>query len=140
LCVPEEVLKQQVRVILADDHASVLNSVRRSLEPEFEVIDAVADGERLVDRTLELDPDVVVVDIAMPGMGGIDAVRECLRRGARAHVVFLTGHSEPEFVERALAVGAEGDVLKAQAAVELPKAIAAVVAGQRYLSPSLSRG
>ena len=126
-----------VRVLLADDHTSVLRSLRRCLEPDVEVVGQVGDGRALVDQALLLKPDVVVVDISMPGMRGIEAVRECKARGCHAHVVFVTVHAEPDLVESALATGAEGYVLKHQAARELPDAVAAVMQGRRYVSPAL---
>ena len=130
-------MHDSVRVLLADDHSFVLRSIKQCLEPDFEVVGQVGDGRALIDQALLLNPDVVVVDISMPEMNGIEAVREFQARGCAAQVVFLTVHAEPELVENALSTGAQGYVLKQRAARELPEAVAAVAQGRRYLSPSL---
>ena len=108
-------MHDSVRVLLADDHSFVLRSIKQCLEPDFEVVGQVGDGRALIDQALLLNPDVVVVDISMPEMNGIEAVREFQSRGCAARVVFLTVHAEPELVENALSTGAQGYVLKQRA-------------------------
>ena len=120
-----------LRVLLADDHQGVLDHVRGCLEPDFSIVGTVGDGRELVDRALALEPDVVVTDIAMPRMSGLEAVRELRRRGNTSHVIFLTVHAGPEFVDSALAAGAGGYVLKSEAAAALRVAIKAVAVGEQ---------
>jgi len=125
-------------VLLADDHAIVLEGLRRVLEPEFEVIGNVGDGRSLVDEFELLHPDVVVVDISMPVMSGIDAVRLIHRANPSAVVVFLTMHPDVAYAREALKAGGTAYVLKSSAGTELLTAIRWALAGRRYVTPSLA--
>ena len=123
------------RVLLADDHPSVAKDLRAVLEPEFDVIATVGDGYGLVTAAETLTPDVIVSDIAMPGLDGIAAAGEILRRNPRARIVFVTVHNDSEIVQKALATGVLGYVLKLTAGDELVPATHAALRGERYVSP-----
>lgn len=125
------------RVVFADDHAGIHPLVRRILEPQFEVVDAVFDGRALVDSAERHAPDVLVVDIAMPHLNGIDAVRR-LSPQSKAAVVFLTTHADGALLSQALEAGARGYVLKAAAAADLVPAIHAALRGERFVSAAVS--
>ena len=128
------------RIILADDHTMLAEGLRGILEPEFELLRTVADGHELIAAVKELDPDVVVVDISMPNLNGIDAVEELRRSGSRSKVVFLTMHQDVTYAKRALEAGGAGFVLKHSAASELVAAIRASLRGEVYVTPSIREG
>ena len=86
------------RIVLADDHQAFLDCAVKLLEPEFEVVAMVRDGEALVEAALRCDPDLLVVDISMPGLTGLEAVRRLQAAGSRAKAVFLTVHQDQEFI------------------------------------------
>ncbi|MFO0581404.1 MAG: response regulator transcription factor [Anaeromyxobacter sp.] len=131
----------RIRVLLADDHAVLREGVRALLErqPDLEVVGEASDGQQAVDATARLDPDVVVMDVAMPGLGGLEAALELRRRGARARVLVLSQHDDPEYVRRLVRAGAAGYVLKRSAGTELAAAIRAVHRGGLVLDPSVAR-
>ena len=128
----------KIDVLIADDHADVLDTVARLLAPEFNVVGTVSDGKALLSIAERLAPDVVVVDISMPILNGIDAVRRLRESGSPAQVVFLTVHESPEYVAAALATGALGYVVKPRLATDLSVAIKEVHAGRSYHSPSIA--
>ena len=128
----------KIRVLLADDHGGVLDTVARLLVPEFDVVGAVTDGNGLLSAAERLKPDVVIVDISMPILNGIEAVRRLKQSGSQARVVFLTVHESPDYVHAALATGALGYVVKPRLGVDLNVAIKEVHAGRSYLSPSIA--
>jgi DNA-binding NarL/FixJ family response regulator len=128
------------RVILADDHPEVIEDIRALVEPEFDVVATVGDGNALVAAAETLAFDVIVTDIAMPGLNGIAAAAQILRNNPAARIVFVTVHNQPELVEKGLAIGALGYVLKLRAGDDLVPAIHAVLRGQRHLSPTLGSG
>ena len=127
----------QPRILFADDHLPMHEMVRRILEPEFEVVATVADGHELIKAAQEDRPDVLVVDISMPGLDGIQAVKR-LQNGDEAWtVVFLSTHTDHGLVKSALEAGALGYVLKLKAAEELPLAIHEALAGRSFVSPTI---
>ncbi len=128
----------KINVLLADDHTDVLDTVARLLVPEFNVVGTVTDGMALLSAAERLMPDVVVVDISMPILNGIDAVRRLRKSGSPAQVVFLTVHESSEYVAAALATGALGYVVKPRLGVDLNVAVKEVHAGRSYLSPSIA--
>ena len=132
--------QQRVRVLVADDHLAVAECLRAVLEPEFNVIATVGDGNALVAAAVALTPDVIVTDIAMPGLDGIAAAGEILRRHPRARIVFVTAHNDAELVQKGLAIGALGYVLKLTAGEELVPAIHAALRGKKHVSPLLANG
>ena len=128
----------KIDVLLADDHGDVRETVARLLVSEFNVVGTVMDGMALLSAAERLMPDVVVVDISMPLLNGIEAVRRLMESGSPAQVVFLTVHESSEYVRVALATGALGYVVKSRLATDLSVAIKEVHAGRSYLSPSLA--
>lgn len=128
----------KIRVLLADDHGDVLDTVARLLVPEFDVVGTVTDGTGLLSAAGRLKPDVVIVDISMPILNGIEAVRRLMESGSQAQVVFLTVHESSDYVRAALATGALGYVVKPRMGVDLNVAIKEVHAGRSYLSPSIN--
>jgi DNA-binding NarL/FixJ family response regulator len=131
---------KRVRVLLAEDHAGVAEQLRGVLELEFEVVAIVGDGPGLVAAAEALRPDVIVTDIAMPGLDGIAAARAIRRADPGARIVFVTVHNDPALVRRGLAAGALGYVLKLAAGDDLLPAVHAVAQGQRYVSQGVTGG
>ena len=125
------------RVLLAEDHPRVADELCKLLEPEFELIAVVGDGDALLREAGTARPDVVVSDIVMPGLDGIAATEALLARHPETRVVLVTVHDDPELVDRAYAVGALAYVLKLSAAHDLMPAIRAALRGERYVSPEL---
>jgi len=128
------------RVLLADDHKIVLEGLRGILEPEFEIVGAVEDGRALVAEAERLSPDVVVADISMPGLNGMDAARQIKKMNEHIKIVFLTMHSEVSYAAGAFDAGASGFVLKHSAAQELITAIREAMQGRTYVTPMIAGG
>ena len=126
--------------VLADDHQLVREGLRLLIErqPGFSVVGETSDGLAVTDLVARLRPDVLVVDLVMPGLGGLDVTREVARRAPRTRIVILSMHSSDAFVVQALRSGASAYVLKDSPGTELVQAIRQVLAGRRYLSPPLS--
>lgn len=127
------------RVLLADDHKIVLEGLRGLLEPEFELVGTVEDGRALVAAAEELVPDVIIADISMPLLNGIEALRQIGKRGLRTKVIFLTMQTDVTYTTRALDAGASGYILKHAAPSELVLAIREVLSGKVYVTPMLVR-
>jgi DNA-binding NarL/FixJ family response regulator len=127
--------KTRVRVLVADDHLAVAEGLRAILEPEFDVIATVSDGNALVAAATMLTPDVIVTDIAMPGLDGITATGEILRRHPRTRIVLVTVYNDAALVQKGFATGALGYVLKLVAGEELVAAIHTVLLGKQHVSP-----
>jgi DNA-binding NarL/FixJ family response regulator len=125
------------RVLLADDHLLVAEALKSLLAPEFELVGVVEDGRALVEAAGRLRPDVIVADVTMPHLNGIDALIQLRQSGDRVPVVFLTMHRDVTFARRALDAGASGFVLKHSAPAELVTAIRAALSGKTYLTPQL---
>ncbi len=128
----------RIRVLLADDHEDLLRTVASMLVSEFEVVGTVKDGQALLDAAEQLKPDVLVVDISMPIVNGIEAVQRLKESGFQTQVVFLTVHEDTAYVRAALATGARGYIVKPRLASDLSVAIKEVHVGRSYLSPSIS--
>lgn len=127
----------RARVLLAEDHPGIAEHLRKLLEGEFEVVATVADGHALLRAADEFPHDVIVTDIAMPGLDGIAATGALFARHAGARVVLVTVHADPELIERGYAAGALAYVLKHRAGLELVPAIRAVLRGERYSASSV---
>jgi CheY-like chemotaxis protein len=125
-------------VIIADDRPDVHPLLCRILEPELNVVGNVFDGEALLDATLRLDPDLIVVDVFMPVMDGIEAVRRIKERSSTVAVVFISTDAEEENVQRALKTGVRAFVRKASAAEHLLPAARAALSGQKFVSGCLA--
>jgi DNA-binding NarL/FixJ family response regulator len=131
-------MSNRPRVLLADDHRIVAEGIKQLLEPEFDLVGIVEDGRSLVEQAEKLHPDVIVADITMPELNGIDALHEIRNKDSRVKVIFLTMHREVAFARRALEEGASGFVLKHSAAEELVMAIRAALRGQKFITPTLA--
>jgi DNA-binding NarL/FixJ family response regulator len=123
------------RVLLADDHAQTVQLWRTLLEPEFDIVGTVNDGESLVNAAEQLAPDVIVSDIVMPGMSGIAAAGAILRSQPAARIIFATVHADSAMLRSSLAAGAYAYVLKMRAADDLVPAIRAALRGELLISP-----
>ena len=130
----------RTRVLLADDHTLLLEAFKGLLEPEFEVVGAVADGRAVLAAAEKLKPEVVVLDIAMPLLNGLEAARRLRAMSPHPKVIFLTMNPDPDMAVEALRLGASGYLLKTSAASELSKAIRAALRGLKYVTPSMQRG
>jgi two-component system, NarL family, response regulator LiaR len=129
-----------IRLLLADDHHLVRESLRTMLEREgFEVLAEVADGREAVRLAGELQPDVAVLDVAMPVLNGLDGADQIRRVSPRTRTVLLTMHAEEQYLQAALQAGVKGFVLKSQVAHDLVRAIQEVARGGVYLSPQVSQ-
>ena len=130
-----------IRVLLVDDHAVVRTGFRLLLQahPDITVAGEADSGESACQRYLELTPDVVVMDLGMPGMGGLEALRRIRAHHAQARVLALSAYDDPLHARRALREGARGFLSKRSAPEALLEAICAVAAGQRYLDPNLAQ-
>lgn len=126
------------RVLLADDHLLVAEALESLLSAEFHLVGVVADGRELIEAAERLRPDVIVSDIAMPHLNGIDALVRLREAGNQVPVVFLTMHRDATYARRALEAGASGFVLKHSASVELLAALRAALDGKTYLTPQLA--
>lgn len=127
-------------LLLADDHEDFLATTVRHLEPHFDVVKTVGDGQALLDQATRLQPDVVVLDVSMPVLNGIEAARKLKAADSRAKVVFLTEHADPDYIRAALATGALGYVVKSRLASDLLPSIREALAGRPFVSPSIPFG
>jgi DNA-binding NarL/FixJ family response regulator len=128
------------RVILADDHTILVDAFRKLLEPACEVVATVADGHALLEVALRLKPDVIVLDIAMPLLNGLDAGRQVKELVPGVKLIFLTMNEDPDLAVEAIRMGASGYLLKKSAASELFKAIQTALRGKSYVTPQIARG
>jgi DNA-binding NarL/FixJ family response regulator len=124
-------------VLLADDHEAMLERVARLLKAECDVIGTSTDGQQALEAARDLKPDVLVLDISMPVMNGIEAAHQLKKAGVEARIVILTVHDDPAFAREALEAGALGYVIKSRIASDLVVAITEAYAGRVFLSPSL---
>ncbi len=126
---------KRIRILLADDHPMVLDGVAKILDDEFDVVGKVEDGRALVAVAQELNPDVIVTDMTMPLLHGLEACRQLRQLDIASKVIFLTMHADVAYAKEAFEAGASGYLLKRSAASELIKAIHTVIQGQTYLTP-----
>lgn len=130
---------RRVRVLLADDHEICRAGFKKLLEPEYEIVGSVGDGRALLKTAQELKPDVVVVDIGMPLLNGLDAGKEIKRLLPHTKLIFLTMNPDSELAAEALRIGASAYLLKTSHASELPKAIEDALKGVSYITPRVYR-
>ncbi len=130
---------ERIRVLLVEDHLLVRQGLRKVLEaePGIEVVDDVGDGEAGVEAAFKLQPNVIVLDIGLPGINGIEAATRILRRMGNVAILMLSMHGDDFYVRRALKAGAKGYVLKDAEEIEIVRAVKAVAHGDSYLSPAL---
>ena len=124
------------RLIIADDHAEMREAVARLLEPDFEIATSVSNGVEAFEAATLLKSDVVILDISMPQLTGIEVARRLTAGGSHVKIVFLTVIEDPDFVRESLAAGGSAYVIKARLATDLRPAIDEVLAGRRFISPS----
>jgi DNA-binding NarL/FixJ family response regulator len=130
---------KRLRILLADNHPVVLEGLRRILDrPEFEIVGTVPDGRALVQTVTEIKPDVILVDVTMPLLNGIEAVRQIRKHDKDVKIVFLTMHPEVTYAREALASGGSAYVLKSSASEELVTAIEAALKGRTDVSASIA--
>ncbi|TKS59507.1 MAG: DNA-binding response regulator [Nitrospira sp.] len=128
------------RILLADDHTLFVEALHKVLEPEFELVGEVGDGRALLEAAPRLQPDVIVLDLSMPLLNGIDAAHQLRRLVPDARLVFLSMHGDATYVTEAFRAGAAAYILKRSTATELLQAIRATLRGQLYVSPMLAKG
>lgn len=126
-------------VLIADDHASVLERLATLLKDRFDVVGTVTDGTQLVHAALRLRPAIVITDISMPGLTGIEAIEHLRRGGLDARFVVLTMHADPDLADESIRAGASAFVVKISAGHELMTAIDEALAGRLYVTPMLKR-
>lgn len=129
---------ERVRVVVADDNEQVREKIVQILPPGFEVVGAAADGGAAFEMAMLLKPEIIVLDISMPVVSGIEAVAKLRSNGSTVKSVFLTVHDDPDFVRAALKAGASGYVIKSRMANDLGPAIQAAVEGNIFISPCCS--
>ena len=127
------------RVLLADDHSFIREGIRTLLESDYEVVGEATDGRELVKRAIELRPDVIVADIGMPNLNGLEAMRQLRKENLQAKTIFLTMHAGVDFAVQAFRLGAAGYLLKVDAAEELVRAIKEALNGRLYITPSIAK-
>ena len=127
----------RTRILLAEDHAALRAGVLRLLDPEFEVVGVVADGKSLLDAAARVRPEVIVADICMPALSGIEAAQRLRKTGSTAKILFLTVHEDPDFLRASLAAGGDGYVVKSRLASDLHIAIKEALAGRLFVSSTV---
>jgi two-component system, NarL family, response regulator NreC len=134
-------MSDAIRILLADDHTIVRQGLRRILEenPRIQVIGEASDGRQAVQLTLEMKPDAVVMDLAMPQLNGMEAIRQITKRLPTAKVLVLSMYSDEGYVVQALEAGAKGYLLKDSADTDLMQAVLAVTKGKSFFSPPISK-
>ena len=138
---PDKVLRMsRPRVLLADDHALLLGAFEKLLAADYDIVGQVSDGRALVDAAEELRPDVIVLDISMPLLNGLEAARQIKQKARGAKLVFLTMNEDSDLAAEAFRAGASGYLLKRSAASELLTAIREVLQGRSYVTPLITEG
>jgi len=130
---------KRITVLLADDHAIVVEGLRRVLDPDFEVVGVVADGRVMVKAAQKLKPDLIVADVSMPLLNGIDAARQIRKTNPKVKIIFLSMHPDVVYVSEALQAGGSAYVLKSSAGFEILAAIGEVLQGRTYVTPSIDK-
>ena len=127
------------RILLADDHALVLEGFRRILEGNYELVGTVGDGRALLEAAKTMHPDIVILDISMPLLNGIDAAAQLKKICPKAKIIIMTMHADTDYVRSAFEAGASAYVLKRSAVDELEQAIRAVIEGHSYITPLITK-
>lgn len=127
------------RILLADDHALVLEGFRRILEGRYELVGTVEDGRSLLEAAKKLQPEIIILDVSMPLLNGIDATAQLKKLCPKTKIIVVTMHSDTDYVRSAFEAGASAYVLKRSAVDELEQAIRAVLAGHSYITPLITR-
>lgn len=127
------------RVLMADDHSILLAGMRKLIEDQCDVVGMVEDGRALLEAADRLKPDLIILDISMPLLNGLDAARQLKKARPDVKLLFLTMHASPRYATEAFKAGGNGYLLKQSAASELPQAIDAILHGNHYLTPSIAK-
>ncbi|MEI6525364.1 MAG: response regulator transcription factor [Planctomycetota bacterium] len=130
----------RIKVLIADDHRIVADGLRNILESEYDLVGIAEDGRTLVDLAIKLEPDVIVADISMPSLNGLDAMEILQKLNTRAKFIFLTMHKDVTYAAKAIRLGAVGYVLKHSASEELLRALELVLGGGKFISPEIADG
>jgi DNA-binding NarL/FixJ family response regulator len=128
----------KARIVIADDHSLVLEAYRQLLEPDFDVAGTASNGQELLNIAPGLNPDIILLDISMPTMNGLEVTKQLRAAVPHAKIIFVTMMSEPFYISQAFQMGASAYVLKQSASTELLSALNAALKNQRYISPQLS--
>lgn len=133
-------MAETCKIVIAEDHTLMRDGLKAllSIDPKFEVVGETRDGHETVGMVLAVEPDLLLLDLSMPRLHGLDAICEIRRRGSRVKILVLTVHKDEEFILAAFKAGADGYILKDASHVELEMAIESVLGGQRYISPAIS--
>jgi DNA-binding NarL/FixJ family response regulator len=131
-------MNRKPKVLIADDHAMFVDGIRRLIEKDYDIVGAVEDGRSLVEAAKTLHPDIVIADVSMPLLNGIDAAHQVLEINERVRVILLTMHADVTYASRAFEVGVSGYVLKHCASDELLAALREVVVGRTYVTPRIA--
>jgi DNA-binding NarL/FixJ family response regulator len=126
-----------IRILLADDHPAMLDKLAGLLGGTYQIVGSVTNGRAALDAAARDCPDVILMDISMPIMNGIEAAERLIQMHSEAKIIFLTVHEDPDFVRVALATGAAGYIVKSRMATDLVPAIREALAGHRFISPCL---
>lgn len=124
----------RARVLLADEHVLIQEGLRKILEPQYDIVEVVSDGRSLIEAAFRLKPDLIILGVTMPLLGGIDAARQIRKRLPRTRLLFLTVHANPAHLREAFTAGATGYILKSATRQEILDAVKAALAAQRYVS------
>jgi len=127
------------RILLADDHALIIEGFKRILENRYDLVGTAPDGRTLIESAKTLQPDVIILDVSMPLLNGIDAAAHLKKLCPTAKLIFVTMHADTEYVRSAFEAGASAYVLKRSAVDELEQAIRAVLAGHSYITPLITK-
>ena len=127
---------RRLRVLLGDDHALILDGIRSSLQTHHEIVGQATDGKALAESAERLRPDLVILDISMPILNGLESAKRIKKSLPATRLIFLSQHLNPAYLKQALKAGASGYVLKSGATEELQKAIETVLKGETYITPS----
>ena len=127
------------RILLADDHKIITESLKNILEPAYEVVGMVEDGYMLVEETARLLPDVIIADISMPKLNGLEAVRQIKKKGIGSKIIMLTMHPDVTYASRAFDAGALGYVLKHSAHTELLQAVEQALLGKKFITERIAK-
>lgn len=126
------------KILLADDHPGALAQAASRLSEDYEILGTVSNGLELLDAAARFVPDVIVLDISMPGLNGFEAAQRLREAGCQCKLVFLTVWEDPDFAREAIAVGADAYVVKSRLASDLKLAVSEVLADHKFLSPPLT--
>jgi DNA-binding NarL/FixJ family response regulator len=132
-------LRHRARLLIADDHTLLAEACKGLLEPEFDVVGIAENGRALLEMTSDLKPDIVILDISMPQLNGLDAADQLKRTSPKTKLVFLTMNLSPEIAAEAFRRGASGYVVKTAAAEELVRAVRRAIRSESYLSPAITK-